>query len=276
MSGSRTEPRDPALISRIEEIQRESTSVAGRHIDLPGTTNTRDVGGYPVTGGGQTRWRTLLRSDSLHKAYGGPDGALAGLGLRTVVDLRTAAETEFAPSPMDALAATGARTRHISILGEDFDAIPRDLAGVYEWVITRRGAMLGAAVSALAAPGALPALVHCTAGKDRTGLVIALTLAAIGVPDDYVAADYSMTEIYMDPLRTPVIAQLELIAGLEEEIPAGILEAPAELMLRVLDLVRDRAGSIADYLRGHGVTDDELTRLRAALVKPGAAPAGQA
>ncbi len=272
MSGPRIEPRDHAAASDIDGIRREIAAAPGRHIDLPGTMNLRDIGGYPLTGGGFTRWRTLLRSDSLHKADARPDGQLTALRLRTVVDLRTIAETEYAPSPMDDLAAAGTVTRHVSILGEDFEAIPRDLPGIYRFVITERGPVIGAAIAALTRPDALPALVHCTAGKDRTGIVIALTLAAIGVPDEFAAADYSLTDIYLDPKRTPMITQLEQVAGLGEELPAAILESPADLMLATLDLARQVGGSIEGYLGQHGVTADDLARLQTALTSTEAGP----
>lgn len=274
MTGSRVERRGPAGASDIDQIRREIAAAPGRRIELPGTMNLRDTGGYPLAGGGSTRWRTLLRSDSLHRANARPDGELTALKLRTVVDLRSVPETVLAPSPMDDLAANGTITRHISVLGEDFGEIPRDLPAIYRFVIAERGAMIGAAIRALAAPDAFPALVHCTAGKDRTGVVIALTLAAIGVPDDYVAADYSITDIYLDPHRQPMITQLEEAAGLGEELPASFLDSPASLMLQTLTQVRELGGSVAGYLSQHGVTEADLARLREALADDGAGADG--
>ena len=86
-----------------------------------------------------------------------------------------------------------ARTELIPVLGPEVRGLPPGLPPVYQYLIEERGDQLGRAVSALAAPGALPALVHCAAGKDRTGIVIGLVLAVLGVPDDIIAAEDMLT-----------------------------------------------------------------------------------
>lgn len=244
-------------------------SPAGRHLAVGGTLNFRDTGGYPVAGGGVTGWRRLLRSDGLHRLDAGGLAALGALGLRTVLDLRTNAEAELAPSPVDELARAGALTMAVSVIGEDFDALPGELSGIYDFVVDQRGAAIAAAIRTLARPDALPALVHCTAGKDRTGLVIAFALATAGVSDEYIAADYALSGRYLDPQHTPTIGRVQESTGLGERLTAALLASPPELILRVLDRVRARAGSVADYLRGHGVTCAELAALRFALVAEG-------
>jgi len=238
----------------------------GRHIPVPGTLNFRDTGGLPVAGGRATGWRRLFRSDGLRRLDSRASGLLTGLGLRTVVDLRTSYEAEIAPSPLDDLAAAGALTMHISLIGEDLAAIPAELGEIYDYVIDRQGRAIADAVRCLARPGGLPALVHCTAGKDRTGIVVALTLAAVGVPDQIVAADYALTSLYLDPAHTPAIGQVREDSGLGEQLTTELLASPPELMLRTLDRARAQAGSIAGYLVSHGVSEAELDVLREALV----------
>ncbi len=238
----------------------------GRHIPVPGTLNFRDTGGYPVAGGQVTGWRRLLRSDGLHRLDPQASGLLTGLGLRTVVDLRTSYEAEIAPGPLDDLAGAGALTMHVSLIGEDFSAVPAELGEIYDYVIDRQGRAIADAVRCLARPGGLPALVHCTAGKDRTGIVVALTLAAVGVPDHIVAADYALTSLYLDPAHTPTIAQVREDSGLGAQLTEELLASPPELMLRTLDRARSQAGSIAGYLASHGVSEAELEALREALV----------
>jgi len=261
---------DPGKFSANElEMAGLITSAAdasGRHVPVPGTLNFRDVGGYPVHGGGVVAWRMLFRSDGLHHLDQAAAGLLGSLNLKTLVDLRTSMETELAPSPLDEFGERGTRALHISLIGDDINEVPADLGEIYAYIVDTRGAAIGAAIRSLAAPGALPGLVHCTAGKDRTGIVVALTLAAIGVPDRYVAADYALTGIYLDPEHTPTIGRVATSTGMGDRLTAALLASPPELILRVLDRARERGGSVAGYLADHGVPGPDLDRLRAALV----------
>jgi protein-tyrosine phosphatase len=241
---------------RIEEL----IEAPGRRVELPGVLNMRDLGGYPVPGGRQLRWRTLYRSDALHQ-LGWP--GLGTLALRSVVDLRTQLEAEYAPS---SLAGLPARLTHVSLIGPDLPAEPLELEEIYRLIITRRGPAIAEAIGALCGAGAFPALVHCSAGKDRTGIVIALILALTGVPDEVIAADYAFSSVCLDPDLTPAIGQLIASTGLEEDRTRELLSCPPGLILDVLALVREISGSVEGYLAGHGLTRAELAALRAALV----------
>jgi protein-tyrosine phosphatase len=249
----------------LADLLQTIGSTRGRSLAVPGTLNFRDVGGYPLAAGGCTAWRKLLRSDGLHRLGAGAREVLAGLRLRTVLDLRTNEEAQIAPSPLEELAGLGALTMHVSLLGEDLDALPAELGQIYDYVVDQRGASIAAAIRTLARPGGLPALVHCTAGKDRTGIVVAFALAAIGVPDQVVAADYALSSLYLDPLHTPTIAQVREGTGLGERLTAALLASPPELITRTLDRARRHGGSIEGYLAGHGVPGAELAALRSAL-----------
>ena len=253
------------VVSLVREISREP----GRRIAIPGTLNFRDAGGYPVADGGVTGWRRLLRSDGLHHLGQGATDLLGRFGLRTVLDLRTSAEAQLAPSPVDDLASTGALTMNIPLIGDDLGEMPGDLVAIYDYVVDQRGAAIAAAIRSLARPGALPGLVHCTAGKDRTGIVVAFALAAVGVPDHFVAADYALSSLYLDPQHTPTIGRVQESTGLGDRLTADLLASPPELILHVLDRARRQAGSVGDYLAVHGVTCPELNALRSALVTGG-------
>lgn len=238
----------------------------GRHIPMSAALNFRDVGGYPVSGGGTIAWRTLLRSDAPRRLDDAAADMLASLNLRTVLDLRTSTETQIAPSPLDGLAECGTLTMHVSLVGEDFTALPDELGGIYQFMVDSRGAEIGAAVRSLARPGGLPGLVHCTAGKDRTGIVVALVLASVGVPDQFIAADYALTSRYLDPRHIQTIGGDREGSATEDPLMAS----PPELILGVLGRARQHAGTIEGYLAGHGVTASDLRTLRAALVTAGA------
>jgi protein-tyrosine phosphatase len=234
-----------------------------RRIRLPGTVNLRDVGGYPA-GGGTVRWGTLLRSDALHRLDDSGRAALSARGLRTVIDLRTDDEVRAAPSALD---DAGARTFHVPV----FDAaaiggLPPELAAVYRYMIDDCGAAIASAIGHLCAGGALPALVHCTAGKDRTGLVVALVLEVIGVPDDVIAADYALSAAYLDSGTARAISRIRAISGVGRWLDLGALGASPQVMHDALARVRSRSGTVSDYLIGNGLTAGDLGSLRAALV----------
>jgi len=239
---------------------RELLADPRRRIELTGLFNLRDVGGYPVEGGGSVRWRRLFRSDALHQLDPAGVAAVTGLGLRTVVDLRTQPEVDLGPSPVSG------RVTHISLLPGDLLGLPLDLAALYRYFVDECGEQIAAAIAELTGDDAMPALVHCTAGKDRTGVVVALVLAVLGVPDDIIAADYAVSAVYLDPARTPTIGQLLAGTGLDDELISALLSSPPQLILDVLDTIRERAGSVDGYLRGHGLPDAALGRLRAALI----------
>jgi len=269
MAGSSRQDLLGAQVGDLAGLLRTVGAAHGRHIHVPGTLNFRDAGGYPVVGGGVTGWRRLLRSDGLHRLGRGGAEALAALRLRTVLDLRTSAEAQIAPSPLDELAGQGALTVHISLIGEDLGALPAELGEIYDYVVDRQGAAIAAAIRTLARPGGLPALVHCTAGKDRTGIVVAFALAAVGVPDQVVAADFALSSLYLDPLHTATIGRVRDGTGLGDRLSAALLASPPELIMRTLERARRHGGSIEGYLDAHGASAAELAALRAALVTAG-------
>jgi protein-tyrosine phosphatase len=234
-----------------------------RRIPLPGTLNLRDLGGYPTSDGGTVRWRTLLRSDALHRLDDTGRAALAGIGLRTVVDLRTDEEAEQAPSALDGI---GAMVFHVPLFrAEALGTLPPELVAVYRHMIDDRGAAIAEAVGRLAADGALPGLIHCSAGKDRTGLVVALVLDMIGVPDEIIAADYAMSAENIDAETAQVMSRIQAISG-GQQLDLGLLVSPPELILEALDRVRWHAGSAVGYLVQHGLPPEAIDALRRALV----------
>ncbi len=250
----------------VAALIRDLAGDSDRHIPVQGTLNFRDVGGYQVRGGGMVRRRTLFRSDALHNVEAAGSEMLAGLRLKTVVDLRTIEELLTMQSPLADFADRGTRTIHLSLVGPDFSELPPELEGVYSFFVDRRGEAIAAAIKHLARPGALPGLVHCTAGKDRTGIVIAFTLAAVGVPERVIVADYAMSGMYLMPEQIAVIGQISAAAGLDEQLTQALMASPPELMTRTLARAREQAGSIAGYLISNGLTEADLAALRTALV----------
>jgi protein-tyrosine phosphatase len=245
---------------RTEREIQDLALADGRHIQVGGTSNLRDVGGYPTQAGGTVRWRTLFRSDGLHRLDEHGVAWLAGLDLRTIVDLRADIEVEQAPSAVAGLPARVVRTPMV----RDLSVLPvSDLSSIYRYMVEECGDSIAAAVRQLCAPGALPALVHCSAGKDRTGIVMALVLATVGVPDEIIGADYALSSVYLDPDSTAVIGRLKA-SGLS--VNYELLASPPVLILDVLAWARAAGGgSVGGYLARHGVGVSDLAALRSAL-----------
>lgn len=235
----------------------------GRRIDLGRSLNCRDVGGH-AAGAGVVRHGLLFRSD-LPLVDDACSHHLEPLGLRTVIDLREPDERIARPVRL----AT-ATPRVVSIPSGLGSLVAADatraasLTMLYRTAILETGPRLAEIVSELARPGALPALVHCAAGKDRTGIVVALVLSAIGVADEDVARDYALSA---ENLTTEFFDALDDGAGGAAEVDLTALRtADGVEIVRMLALVRQAAGGARAYLRHHGVTEDDLVALERALV----------
>ncbi len=223
----------------------------GRHLPLPGTRNLRDVGGYPAADGRRTRWLTLLRTDSLDRLPAASQAALLDRGLRQVIDLRWPSELEIAPSVFER--SDQVTYTSIPLLADD--PTPHlGLAGMYRHIFDARAPQLVEVVRALLAPNGAPAVIGCAAGKDRTGVAIALVLDVVGVPRDLIVADYALSApMFARPMDDPNITDWR--AGSIE------VDSPPDFMETSLVHLDEQHGGAASLLRAHGVTDAELERL---------------
>ena len=164
-----------------------------RHLPLDGTRNVRDVGGYATTTGRATRWRTLLRSDELTRIPEHAQQELLDLGLRQVIDLRWPEELERSPNVF--VESPVVRYTSVPLLADDPTPFA-GLAGMYLHVFDARAPQLADVARALLADGGLPAIIGCAAGKDRTGVSIALLLDLVGVPTEAIVEDYALSAGY--------------------------------------------------------------------------------
>ena len=238
-----------------------------RHLPLSGTYNVRDIGGYATVDGRTTRWRTLIRSDSLHRLTPEAQQTLLGLGLRTMIDLRRPAETAQYPNLL--ATAPGVNYLHVSLDREAPEEQARfpTLPEIYRGILDNAVAQLGTIIATLAAPDALPGLVHCQVGKDRTGIVIALILGAVGVPAATIVADYALSEAQLAGDFATRFEQKLRADGGDWDAYRTLLTSPAAFMQDILAYLDTAHGGISNYLRANGVRDEQLAALRDALTE---------
>jgi protein-tyrosine phosphatase len=245
------------------------TGAAERLIALEGAVNFRDLGGYATGTGMRTRWRTLFRADGLGELTESDLAVLRTLGIRTVIDLRSGEELERGRFDVDAHPVAFHHFPFLEELpdAEEFDRRPGFLGSQYREFLSDAGGQIRAALEVLAAPGALPAVFHCTAGKDRTGVLSAIVLSLLGVDEPTVVADYALSGEAMLRLRAKLIVKYpegrDSIENLDEVFSAD----PAQ-MEQLLDHLKERYGTVDAYVAGLGAARAVLEGLRVGLLEP--------
>ena len=247
-----------------------------RHLKIAGAYNIRDVGGYQTSDGRRIRWQTLLRAETLERLPPASQSALVDYGVRTVIDLRASRELEESPNIFANSPHVAYRNHNVigdgQLSGPPFtepvtpvQGTPR-LVGMYTLILDRRRAEIQNTLATLAKPGTLPALIHCSAGKDRTGIISALALSVAGVARETIAEDYALSaQLFLDPdLRAQ--APPELADGFDwEEYTRDY--CPPEAMIETLQHLDGRYGSIEAYLLGGSLSSEHIDTLRDALVE---------
>jgi protein-tyrosine phosphatase len=229
--------------------------------------NLRDAGDHPTESGAHMRSGVLFRADAPIDLDADAEARLDQLRLNTIIDLRRAKERELRPYTLPTFAG---HLMQLSLIGEErrpVNSLNGGLGAFNRWVYAERAETIVAIVRALAEPDALPALIHCTAGKDRTGVVVGLLQAWLGVPDDVIAADYALSAERLHVDDEEAIEKQQLALGVNVRERPDLLEARPEWIVDALAEVRREHGDVAQYLLAHGARPDELERLSARLLQ---------
>jgi protein-tyrosine phosphatase len=257
-------------IDRMESTERYERV---RHIPVDGITNLRDLGGFATADGGVTTWQRVYRADALHKLTADGLATFQALGVRSVFDLRGDVERSEFPNPVPSV--------HAPIVGRPAGQMPASRASViaaddgermlldtYIGILEHSASGIATILSALTDRSMTPALFHCHGGKDRTGVVAAVLLTALGVSRDDVLDDYEATRRYRTIAHQQDSYTNMLANGMSPEAAAGALGTPRWVMATVLDAIDGRYGGVDRYLLDVvGLDEAQIHRLRAELVE---------
>jgi protein-tyrosine phosphatase len=245
-------------------MSQEMLNHPRRHLSLEGTYNVRDCGGY-LTGEGRTvKWGVLFRADGLHRLTPKGQATLLSYGVRTIIDLRRSEELQIAPNVF--ADCSDVQYHHVSLavdaernMGPQPD--PEPLVVTYRNILEARQPQVYTTLATFAETEGLPVLVHCTAGKDRTGVIVALLLASVGVPYETVIADYALSSTYLGEGFMADIKKRALQRGFTWEQYAPLVACPPEFMAQTLQYLDETYGGVSPYLRHIGLSEAQLAHL---------------
>jgi protein-tyrosine phosphatase len=243
-------------------------------VALEGAVNFRDLGGYPTVDERRVRWGLLYRSDSLAELTDLDLEAVSELGLRTLCDLRDAEERSAKPNrrppgELDVheigMTPHGAATLYAGVGTMTVEEIEDHVREVYRRFVVEQTEPFARLLDVLSGPGALPAVMHCTSGRDRTGFAALVVLEALGVAREAITKDYLMSA----ELRRDLTFQLG------DDVPSAqmtALTAPrADYLDAVYEAIDATWGSVDLFLcRGLSLPDDRRARLQELLLEPAA------
>ncbi len=284
------EPNRSVRLPHGKRQRRPSPSVGavttsplpGARIDLDGTLNLRDLGGWKTADGSTIRYGYLFRSDRLSDLTSADHDILSGLGsdrtgIRTVIDLRYEAEVDEHPSSLWStvenhieIPMAGELANQKSFLdrvyeGEITSMSDEEVGDGYVEMLERHSAGFVDVVQA--ATSKTPSLFHCTAGKDRTGLSAMLILSTLGVGDDDIVIDFGLSNEYRANVRMAQLAPVFAERGLDVEAFRPALSAPLPAMRHAQAWIAREFGSAERYLLDHGLSAEAVAEMRAGLVE---------
>lgn len=233
-------------------------------LPLTGAHNVRDLGGYPAEGGKTTKYKAFLRGDSLHGLTKEDKEYLDGYGVRLVIDVRGKSEALMHPDHIDKKQVD---YLHVPLLDHiQSEALrgkmPTDMGDMYiELVENSKGGLKKIFERMARQEGCV--LYHCTAGKDRTGVITMFLLRLAGVKDDVILADYSVSETNM---KEEFDRQRKMVEAAGIKIPDYIFESRPEFLKKLMDHIDKAYGGAQGYLKEIGLADEDVGKLKEKLI----------
>jgi protein-tyrosine phosphatase len=247
-----------------------------RHLLWDACYNAREVGGYPTQDGGEIAWRTLVRTDNLSRLSSAGQATLIEYGVRTIIDLRHPSELAMEPHAfITPFITPGGRADalvyyNLPLINFEDEVWQTEspktptTPGYYCLTLDIFKPQVRAIMQAVAATKEGSVLVHCHAGKDRTGMVLALLLALAGVSYEIIATDYALSNHYLQPWYQQLLAQHVHDPERQKQLTEDFKTLP-EFMLEVLAYLDAQYGSVHEYLVATGLTQPEIEQIRQRL-----------
>lgn len=241
-------------------------------LPLEGAFNVRDLAEIPTANPRVVAGR-VYRADALHRFTEADCGVFRSLGVSRVFDLRS--EVELANDGVGDFVDDTIEHRHVPLVevtlspfDPTIDWSQLDLSNRYVEMLAGGGAVIAEILTSLAAADAEPTVFHCTGGKDRTGVVAAVLLRALGVDDATIVDDYATSEHYLAPV---IDAYRDTLAehGLDEESVAYLTLSPPKRMRHTLAELDRRWGGTDAYLDSIGIDGSVVDGLRRRLLDVG-------
>jgi protein-tyrosine phosphatase len=245
----------------------------GVRIDIDGTLNFRELGGYQSADGRTVKWGQVFRSDHLNEVTDHGQVGMRSLGIRTIVDLRFPVERERQPSYVPAEVSTvhvhpdgmeaADQSGFMDLMrsGELRAYSIEEAAADYRKMVVDGIGLVVETLHVIAKADTLPVLFHCTAGKDRTGLTAALLLRLLGVPDATVMDDYLLTNLYRAVHRIAAMKPVLAEQGVDINNVMGLFLANRAALTAALEEI-DMNGGTEAFLISHGLAADVPAQLR--------------
>lgn len=238
---------------------------ADRHVALEGSVNFRDLGGYRGLDGRSTKWGHLFRADGLSHLTDADHEVLQALKVATVIDLRTTEEIERDRFDVTTTPVSYHHTpliQRVSGSPRDFEAAPFLLRDTYVTMLTKATSEIRLAVEVIADKDNHPVVFHSAAGKDRTGVLAAILLGLVGVSNEVIVEDYTLTQLAMERLKEKILARNPELVKQSQSATREVMSAAPENMERFLSVVEERHGSIEGFATSIGITERTVEALR--------------
>ena len=270
-------PLLPRPYFQLEQPGQKNIILAERSLPFEKVNNFRDLGGYQTDYGQMLKWGLVYRSGHLSSASKFDLALLQDLHIETVIDLRSTDEYEKYPDlllpemnylQIPFFRADPFQFKHIMFQRHK---LGHRLQNIYtRWVIDGSAHEIGKVFQILSIPDNLPVLIHCTAGKDRTGIIAALLLLALDIPESTAIADYTLSNRFADRFMGDYRHSLSYVRflGIKQEHFYPIIATPPEMMRTTIDYIKTNYGSVEQYLlKTAGVSEETLVRLKSNLLE---------